>query len=87
MAASAAPVGVPPTAAEGCSAAAIAQATLEGRVRPPPAHAQVPEWLHKVVLKGLSVRPEDRYPTLKALLAALQRKPTRRRRDGFASAA
>jgi serine/threonine protein kinase len=72
---------------EGCSAAAIAQATLEGRVRPPPAKAQVPDWLREVVLKGLSVRPEDRYPTLEALLAALQRKPTRRRRDAFASAA
>jgi serine/threonine protein kinase len=72
---------------EGCNASVLAQATLEGRVRLPPAHVRVPEWLREVVLKGLSVRPEDRYPTMEALLAALERKPTRRRRDGFASAA
>jgi tRNA A-37 threonylcarbamoyl transferase component Bud32/tetratricopeptide (TPR) repeat protein len=48
--------------------------------RPPPAGAGVPGWVHQVIVKGLSVRPEDRYPSMDALLAALARDPTRVRR-------
>jgi tetratricopeptide (TPR) repeat protein len=48
--------------------------------RPPPAGSGVPGWVHQVIVKGLSVRPDDRYPSMDALLAALERDPTRVRR-------
>jgi tetratricopeptide (TPR) repeat protein/predicted Ser/Thr protein kinase len=48
--------------------------------RPPPPGAGVPGWIHQVIVKGLSPRPEDRYPSMDALLAALGRDPTRARR-------
>ncbi|MBZ5712976.1 serine/threonine-protein kinase [Nannocystis pusilla] len=40
----------------------------------------VPGWLRKVLERGLSAAPGDRYPTTEALLAALRADPTRRRR-------
>jgi len=40
----------------------------------------VPGWLHQTVQRGLSWRPEDRYPSMDRLLTALDRQPVRRRR-------
>ncbi|MBN1205816.1 MAG: serine/threonine protein kinase [Myxococcaceae bacterium] len=47
----------------------------------PPADAKVPAWVRKAVMRGLSVHPEDRFPSMDALLDALsqgQRKAQRR---------
>jgi protein kinase-like protein len=44
-----------------------------GRVRPPPASARVSGALRALVLRGLSVRPGDRFPTMDHLLAELGR--------------
>jgi tetratricopeptide (TPR) repeat protein len=41
----------------------------------------VPMWLRRVVLKGLSKNPADRYPNMKALLADLANDPARKRRQ------
>lgn len=46
------------------------------RTRVPP--AAMPRWLHRVLLRGLSVDPADRFPSMPALLEALTRKPRRR---------
>ena len=46
----------------------------------PPQARSVPGWLHKVLSRGLSVAPADRYPSTDAMLAALRADPTRRRR-------
>jgi TolB-like protein len=43
----------------------------EQRVSPAPKGAQVPAWLRKVVVRGLAARPEDRWPSMDAMLAAL----------------
>jgi tetratricopeptide (TPR) repeat protein len=51
-----------------------------GRVLPPPAKSTVPAWLRRVLLRGLSVDPAARWPSMDALLAALERDPTRTRR-------
>jgi tetratricopeptide (TPR) repeat protein len=40
----------------------------------------VPSWLRRVVLRGLAVEPKDRYPSIEAMLAALESDPTLRRR-------
>jgi serine/threonine protein kinase/tetratricopeptide (TPR) repeat protein len=69
---------------EGTGAGALARATLEGRVRPPPQGSGVPGWLRRVVLKGLHRDPRERYPSMEALLEALQDDPrTRLRREVF----
>ena len=45
-----------------------------------PKGTQVPTWLRKVVVRGLAAKPEDRYPSMGALLEALEVDPARRRR-------
>ncbi|QRN97346.1 serine/threonine protein kinase [Archangium violaceum] len=73
---------------EGSGAAWLARATLEGRLRPPPRDSRVPGWLRRVVLKGLSLHPRERYVSMGALLDALQDDPrTRLRRDVFVAVA
>jgi tetratricopeptide (TPR) repeat protein len=49
-----------------------------GRVRG--GDAEVPAWVRRAVLRGLSPRPEDRHPSMQALLAELARDPRRTRR-------
>ena len=46
-----------------------------GRVRDPPAGSAVPSWVRRVVVRGLRAAPEDRYPSMRELLSALQRDP------------
>jgi predicted Ser/Thr protein kinase len=59
---------------------------LDGRVAPPPAKTTVPGWLRRIVLRGLEVDPERRFPSMRALLVALEADPTaRRRRIGLAA--
>jgi tetratricopeptide (TPR) repeat protein len=48
-----------------------------GRIQEPPPGARVPRWLRQVLLRGLSVRPEARWPSMEALLAQLARDPAR----------
>jgi tetratricopeptide (TPR) repeat protein/tRNA A-37 threonylcarbamoyl transferase component Bud32 len=73
---------------EGSGAAALARATLEGRLRPPPRDSGVPGWLRRVVLRGLHIQPQERYVSLEALLEALHDDPrARRRRQAFIAVA
>jgi len=59
-----------------------------GRVRPAPARSRVSRALHAIVLRGLSVRPGDRFPTMDHLLAELGRDRARPwRRTAIAAAA
>ncbi len=51
---------------------ALAAAVLSGRHRPPPRRSSVPGWLRRIVEKGLNVEPTQRWPTMAALLAALE---------------
>jgi tetratricopeptide (TPR) repeat protein/predicted Ser/Thr protein kinase len=53
--------------------AAIALAVTSGKVREPPGNRNVPAWLRRALVRGLSVRAEDRFPSMDALLAALSR--------------
>ncbi|HEY8378895.1 MAG TPA: tetratricopeptide repeat protein [Nannocystis sp.] len=66
--------------------AALAAAVTGGIRRPPPRDRHVPGWLRKVVERGLAVDPRQRWPTMAALLAALEsgRKRARRRMAGIA---
>jgi serine/threonine protein kinase/tetratricopeptide (TPR) repeat protein len=51
---------------------AYALEVVQGRVRPPPADPAVPPAIGPLLLRGLSTRPEQRHPTLGALLDALE---------------
>jgi serine/threonine protein kinase len=51
----------------------LSQSVLAGRVKPPPASSRVPASLHRIVVRGLSVRPGDRFASMNELLEALGR--------------
>ncbi len=52
---------------------------LAGRVTPAPLRTQAPGWIYKCLHRGMSAKPGDRYPTMQALLAALDRQQTARK--------
>jgi eukaryotic-like serine/threonine-protein kinase len=52
----------------------------QGAVIPPPPGSKAPGWIHRIVLRGLEARSERRWPSMAALVDALSRDPTRRRR-------
>jgi len=47
--------------------------------QPPPSAGRVPSWLDQAVRRGLSKDPADRFPSMEALLGALDRTPSRNR--------
>jgi len=51
---------------------------LEGRLQKPPVDKRVPKALAKLVMRGLALRPEARWPGMDALLQALRRALDRR---------
>ncbi len=54
-------------------------AALRGDLLQPAQRSSVPRWVRDVVVRGLSGRPHDRWPSMDALLQALQANPSRRR--------
>jgi tetratricopeptide (TPR) repeat protein/predicted Ser/Thr protein kinase len=68
---------------------------LQGKIRPPPERAgkrggvgkNVPTWLRRVLLRGLSVNPAGRFVSMAALLEALEQDPASRRRPWLVGAA
>ena len=58
---------------------AVAMAILGGQVRPIAKEQQAPAWVHRAVLRGLSVAPERRPADMRALLRELERSPRERR--------
>ncbi|HVK83610.1 MAG TPA: protein kinase [Kofleriaceae bacterium] len=68
--------GEPPFA--GKTAVALADNVLAGRVLPPRKGSSVPARLRKILLRGLSVAPAERFPSMQDLLAELARPPSRK---------
>ncbi|MBK7859992.1 MAG: serine/threonine protein kinase [Archangiaceae bacterium] len=62
-------------------------AMLEGVRVEWPKVAGVPRWVEAVLKRALSLDPEQRYPSMAALLAALTDEPSRRRRRALAAVA
>ncbi|MEO1085907.1 MAG: serine/threonine-protein kinase, partial [Acidobacteriota bacterium] len=60
---------------------------LGWEVRSAPDGSAVPAWIRRVVVRGLSVEPSERFPSMEALLRALSNDPRRRRRRWLAVAA
>ena len=59
---------------------ALTNNVVQGRVREIPAHARVPAWLRKIVLRGLRSNPAERYPSMAELIEALGKNPSIQRR-------
>ncbi|HVG61135.1 MAG TPA: protein kinase [Hyalangium sp.] len=59
----------------GKDATALVHAIHDQVLQPPVSRLPVPPWVHEVVLRGLNMLPEDRFPSMEALLEALRRDP------------
>lgn len=59
---------------------AIAREAAQHNVRSTPGGSDVPDWLRAIVVRGLSPRPSDRFPSMEHLLRELGRDPAARRR-------
>jgi len=62
---------------EGLSLAELGRAAREGRVKAPGRDTKVPARVRHAVLRGLRPRPEERFPSMEALLEALALGPGR----------
>jgi predicted Ser/Thr protein kinase len=60
-----------------------ASQVLAGNVRPPPTGTRVPGWVRDILLRGLSVDPDRRFPSMEALLSELAVDEHRDRRGGW----
>ena len=61
------------------SSANLAFKIGQGQIQPPRRSAKVPRWLRRVAVRGLAADPEDRHPSMTALLHVLARDPGRKR--------
>jgi tetratricopeptide (TPR) repeat protein len=64
----------------GTSLGSLAAEYVHDEPRAAPSGSKVPPWLRAIVLRGLAVRPADRWPTLERLQRELDRDPQASRR-------
>jgi len=55
----------------------IVDSVLSGEIELPTSDSNVPRWLHRALLRGLSRSPTDRFESMDALLAALEPPPSK----------
>ena len=67
---------------EGSSLTELVANVLDGRIRETPGDARVPKRLLTALRRGLSVEPDERFPSMEALLDELRRDPLRKWRWG-----
>jgi tetratricopeptide (TPR) repeat protein len=65
---------------EGRTLAELEKNVTHGKPRAPPPGTKVPAWLRATIERGLANAPRDRWPSMQALLDALDRDPSRSRR-------
>ena len=65
----------------GASMAELVHAVCEGEIAAAPRTTTVPTWLRRVVVRGLAVEADDRWPSMQELLDALADDPAVRRRQ------
>ncbi len=65
---------------EGDTLTTLVVNVVEGKLRPPPPGHRAPAYLFAVLARGLKVDPNDRWPNIDALLAALREDPAHARR-------
>ncbi|MCA9706101.1 MAG: serine/threonine protein kinase [Myxococcales bacterium] len=72
---------------EGDDLDGLRRSVIEGRIKPPPRGTRVPVALRRVLLRGLESDPARRWPSMTALLDALEHTLGRRRRWVVATSA
>ncbi len=70
--------GEPPF--EGNDLLTLTSSVRSGRIRAARGNRDVPGWVRQILVRGLSVKPADRHPSMHALIAALERDPALARR-------
>ncbi len=70
----------------GDNALALMSNVVAGTVTEPPADARVPSWIRRILLRGLSTDPKQRFGSMTELLAALGHDPAVRRRRWLTAA-
>jgi serine/threonine protein kinase/tetratricopeptide (TPR) repeat protein len=70
---------------EGSSMTTLTANVVHGNVKAEPAGSKVPLWVRKVLLRGLQPRARDRWPSMEALIAALEKDPSSQRRKLLAA--
>ena len=65
----------------------LSESVCRGTVSEPPPRTQVPGWIREALLRGLESDPDGRWPSMKALLAELDRQPAMTSRRRFVAAA
>jgi len=59
---------------------ALVEAKASGTIAEPHRDSRVPRWLHRIILRGLAAKPEDRYASMDAVIAEIE--SARRRAKG-----
>ncbi|HVU52291.1 MAG TPA: protein kinase [Polyangia bacterium] len=59
----------------GNSMFALTANVVQGNVKEAPASTKVPPWVRRILLRGLRPNPDERFPSMKALLEALEKDP------------
>jgi eukaryotic-like serine/threonine-protein kinase len=65
---------------EGNTMSTLTANVVQGNVRDAPANSKVPQWLRRVLLRGLKPRAKDRWASMEDLIVALGKNPTLSRR-------
>ncbi len=63
---------------------ALKKNLFAGKIQAPPKSRRVPKWLHRIVVRGLQINPENRYESMDLLLQDLERDRGRNRRMALA---
>jgi eukaryotic-like serine/threonine-protein kinase len=71
----------------GASVQDLSESVCSGTVSEPPERTQVPGWIREALLRGLQRSPDGRWPSMKALLAELEKQPAITSRRRFIAAA
>ncbi|HVZ86794.1 MAG TPA: serine/threonine-protein kinase [Polyangia bacterium] len=71
---------------EGTTPAVLMTSVVTGAITDPPPDTRVPGWIRRVLLRGLSSKPQDRFASMDDLLAALVQNPAARRRRWIGAA-
>jgi serine/threonine protein kinase/tetratricopeptide (TPR) repeat protein len=65
----------------------LSDAVCGGRLRPEPPGTSVPGWIRELLVRGLARHPAERWPSMNALLAEMEKQPAIASRRRFANAA
>ncbi|MEM6989678.1 MAG: serine/threonine-protein kinase, partial [Myxococcota bacterium] len=71
---------------QGDDVSKLMQSVIDGRVTRPTSPARIPAWLHKTIKRGMSTDPAQRFPSMDALLFALEHDRRSRRKQWFVAA-